>query len=50
MTHLPQGESPRWLDERKNIDKVFYALGAVSIAVVGADATYDAVRPRDASN
>lgn len=33
----PPGERPRWLDERRNVDKVYYAL----IAACGLSAAVD---------
>jgi len=37
---LPEGEEPRWLDDRRNVDKIFYALVAACIATVLADLAY----------
>jgi hypothetical protein len=36
----PNGER-RWLDESKNVDRLFYALCGVCAAVVLADLAYD---------
>ncbi|MDD9936800.1 MAG: hypothetical protein OXT09_24520 [Myxococcales bacterium] len=41
MSKRPEGEAPRWLDDRKNVDKVFYALVAVCALVVLADLFYE---------
>lgn len=37
MAQLPPGESPRWLDDRRNVDRVFYLLLAACGAVVAVD-------------
>ena len=36
----PPGEAPRWLDDKKNIDKIWYALCAVCALLVAADFLY----------
>ena len=44
MSHKPARSKAKkryWLDERKNVDKVFYALCAVCAAVVLSDLLYD---------
>ena len=37
---VPADEPPRWLDDRRNVDRIFYGLVAVCVAVVVADLAY----------
>jgi len=36
----PAGEPKRWLDERRNVDRVFHLLVGVCAALVAADLLY----------
>lgn len=36
----PAGEAPRWLDDKRNVKKIIYALFAVCAALFAADAFY----------
>lgn len=40
-TDEPKAERRRWLDERSNVDKVFYALCAICLMILVADLFYD---------
>jgi hypothetical protein len=35
--HAPEGEAPRWLDNRRNVDKIVYALYAVCAGLLLID-------------
>ncbi|MDD9947395.1 MAG: hypothetical protein OXU20_40525 [Myxococcales bacterium] len=40
QAEVPRGEDKRWLDEHKNVDKVFYALVGVCALLALADFGY----------
>lgn len=40
MSKTPANEPKRWLDEKSNIDKLYYALVAVCVGLVVADFAY----------
>ena len=40
MSDAPHGERKYWLDDRRNVDKVWYALVAICAALFVADAFY----------
>lgn len=37
----PSDETPRWLDEKRNVDKIYYGLIALCVASVAADLFYE---------
>lgn len=39
-TEHPQKEKRYWLDERRNVDKIFWAVCAICLALFAADAFY----------
>jgi len=40
MSQTPANEPTRWLDEKKNVDKLYYALVGTCVLLVGADFAY----------
>ncbi|MEQ9638741.1 MAG: hypothetical protein RIM84_01855 [Alphaproteobacteria bacterium] len=38
---IPPGETPRWLDERRNVDKIYYGLIVLCVGSVAADLFYE---------
>lgn len=41
MADMPKQERRYWLDERRNVDKIFWGLVAICAALVLADFFYD---------
>lgn len=41
MTEKPEPERRRWLDERRNVDKIYYALLLICAGLFLADFFYD---------
>ncbi len=40
MSGAPKDEKPGWLDSKRNVDRIYYALCAICAAVVIADFFY----------
>ncbi len=41
MTDTPKKERRTWLDERRNVDKIFWAVVAICAVLIAADFFYD---------